>query len=266
MNYKDYLTLWKENVKLNIKTWMEYRADFLIGIIAMFLSNLTSIVFFWVIFQNIVEMNGWTFWQLIFLTGLSTLTVGIWHAFMVGVSPWRIERYIRNGTFDRTLIQPVNTFIYLIISNIDDDGFGDLIAGFLILYFGATMSGISLTLGNILLLGSFVLGALLIFFSITLFISSLCFWIVRSGAIGEILWSLMRFIDLPLDVYNPFITFIFTFIIPIGFINFYPAEFFLGKGLYMQFAYLTPIIGIISFIIAYNFWKFGINNYTSTGS
>jgi len=231
--------LWREYIKLNVKSWMEYRVDFLIGIIAMFSSNLTSIVFFWVIFQNIIQMNGWTFWQLIFLSGLSTLVVGIWHAFLVGVAPWRVERYIRSGTFDRSLVQPVNTFVNLLISNIDDDGFGDLIAGLLILYFGATMSGIVLNLGNILLLTLFITGAVLIFFSITIFISSLCFWITRSGAIADIIWSLMRFIDLPLDVYNPFITFILTFIVPIGFINYYPAELFLGKGFY-TFAYLTP--------------------------
>jgi hypothetical protein len=40
---------------------------------------------------------------------------------------------------------------------------------------------------------------------------------------------------------------------------------FLGKGI-SQFSYLTPIIGIISFIIAYKFWKLGLKNYTSTGS
>ena len=266
MNYKYYLSLWKENVKLNVKTWLEYRIDFLVGIIAMFSSNITSIVFFWVLFQNIMQMNGWTFWQLIFLSGLSALTVGIWHAFLVGVAPWRVERYIRSGTFDRVLIQPVNTFVYLVISNIDDDGFGDLIAGLLIVYLGATMSGIVLNLSSIFLLTFFVIGAVLIFLSISIIISSLCFWITRSGAIADIIWSLMRFIDLPLDVYNPVITFLFTFIIPIGFINFYPAQLFFGKGLYTQFAYLTPIIGIISFVIAYNVWKIGINNYTSTGS
>ena len=76
----------------------------------------------------------------------------------------------------------------------------------------------------------------------------------------------MRFIDLPLDVYHPAISFVLTFIVPIAFINYYPAELFLGKGVFMQFAYLTPIIGIISFIIAYGFWKYGIKNYTSTGS
>jgi len=266
MNFKEYLSLWKKLIKLNVKTWMEYRADFFIGIFAMFISNLTTIIFFWVLFQNIVQINGWTFWQLVFLSGLSALSVGIWHSFLVGLAPWRVERYIRRGDFDRILVRPVNSFIYLIISNMDDDGFGDLFAGLLIVYIGATMSGILLTPANVFLLSFFIFGAVLIFFSLTLFISSLCFWIVKSGAIGDIIWSLLRFIDLPLDVYNPFVTFVLTFIVPIAFINYYPAQLFLGKGLYTQAAYITPVIGIVSFIIAYKFWKFAVKNYTSTGS
>jgi len=265
MDFKDYLSLWNQLIKMNISKWMEYRADFLIGIAAMFASNLTSIIFFWVLFQNIVQINGWTFWQLVFLSGLSALTVGVWHAFLVGVSSWRVEREIRKGSFDRILVQPVNSFVYLLISTVDDDGFGDLIAGLLITYLGAINSGILLTPLNIILLSLFVFGSILIFFSLTILVSSLCFWVVRSGAIGEIVWSLMRFIDLPLDVYSPAITFILTFILPLGFINFYPAQFFLGKGI-AQLAYFTPIVGVISFIVAYNFWKFGLKNYGSTGS
>ncbi|MEM5781704.1 MAG: ABC-2 family transporter protein [Candidatus Aenigmatarchaeota archaeon] len=265
MNLKDYFKLWKKLISLNVKTWLEYRMDFFVGIFAMFISNLTSIVFFWVLFQNIVQKNSWTFCQLVFLSGLSSLVIGIWHCFLVGVAPWRIERHVRSGTFDRLLIQPVNPFVYLLISSIDDDGFGDLIEGLLIVYLCATMSGIPLTISNLFFLGLFIFGAVLIFFSITIFVSTLSFWIIRSGSIGEIIWSLIRFIDLPLDVYNPIITFILTFIIPISFINFYPAELFLGK-LYANFAYLTPIVGLVSFILSYKFWKFGIKNYTSTGS
>jgi ABC-2 type transport system permease protein len=265
MNIKYYLSLWREFIKLNVETWMEYRLDFFVGIFAMFISNLTSIIFFWALFQNVVQINGWSFWQLVFLSGLSALTVGIWHAFLVGLSPWRVERYIRTGSFDRMLIQPVNPFITLLISNMDDDGFGDLIAGLLIVYLGATMSGIILNLGNIFLLSLFVLGAVLIFFSFTIITSALGFWVVRSGSIGEIIWSLMRFLDLPLEIYNPFIIFTLTFVLPLGFINYYPAQLFLGRGL-AQFAYLTPVIGILFFIVAYSFWKLGVKNYASTGS
>jgi ABC-2 type transport system permease protein len=266
MKVKDYFSLWKEFIKLNVETWLEYRMDFFVGVFAMFISNLTSVVFFWTLFQNIMQINGWNFGQLIFLAGLSSLVIGIWHSFFVGITPWKLERYVRRGEFDRILIQPVNPFIVLLISTMEGDSFGDLLAGILIVYFGAMLSGIQFTLMNILLLGSFVFGSVLIFFSITVIVSTLAFWVTRSGAIGEIIWSLTRFIDFPLDIYNPFIKFLLTFLVPLAFINYYPAEILLGKGEYSQIAYLTPVIGIVLLIIAYNFWKIGLKNYASSGS
>jgi ABC-2 type transport system permease protein len=192
MQIKKYLILWKEYVRLNVARWMEYRMDFLIGIFAMFLSNATSIVFFWVIFQTIPEINGWSFGQLLFLTGFVTLVVGLWHAFFSGFSPWGIERYIRNGDFDRILLKPVNPFVDIIISKIDDDGFGDLIAGMLILYVGSQLSGVSWTLANTLLLVVMVISSLLIFLSIIIFISTLSFWITRSEGLGNIIWHFIN--------------------------------------------------------------------------
>ena len=260
------LKLWKQLVKMNIKRWMEYRIDFFIGITAIFLTNVVSIVFFWVIFQHIPILNGWKFEQLLFLVGLSYLSFGIWHAFLTGASPHRLERYVVNGDFDRILLKPINPLLLLLMSDIDDDGFGDLIAGILILGYASNALSVVWTLQSIILLISAVIGGVLIIFSITLLFSTATFWIVKSAMLSEILYPLMRFIDFPIDIYNPFIIFILTFVLPFGFINYYPAQLFLGKGVWMYTAYLTLIVGLIVFVIAYTAWKFGIKNYTSTGS
>ena len=258
--------IWKQLVKMNIKRWMEYRMDFFIGITAMFLTNVISIVFFWVIFQHISILNGWTFEQLLFLVGLSYLSFGVWHTFLTGASPHRIERYITNGDFDRILLKPMNPLLLLIMSDVDDDGFGDIIAGVLVLGYASNALSIVWTLQKIILLILSVIGGVLIIFSVVLLLTTATFWIVRSGMLSQIFWSLMRFTELPLDIYNPFIMFILTFVLPFGFINYYPAQTFLGKGLWAYTAYLTPVIGLITFAIAYSIWKFGIKNYTSTGS
>ncbi|MFH1228878.1 MAG: ABC-2 family transporter protein [Candidatus Aenigmatarchaeota archaeon] len=266
MRIKYYLNLWKEFTRLNIETWAEYRMNFIIGIIAMFLSNFVSIVMYWTIFQNIVEINGWTFWQIVFLSGLAAISIGIWHAFLAGIAPWSFDKYLRKGGFDRLLVQPANPFLSLIANGLDYGGIGDLVAGIIITYYGATMSGIVFTLQNTLLLMSMVFGGAIIFFSATFFVCTLSFWVTRSDSLNEIIWSLMKFIDMPLSIYSPILTFFLTFIVPFGFINYYPAQLLLGKGETAAFGYLTPIIGIVVFMLAYKFWKIGVKNYSSTGS
>jgi ABC-2 type transport system permease protein len=251
--------------KMNIKKWMEYRADFIIGIVSIFLTNLISITFFWVLFQHITLINGWTFDEIMFILGLYYTSFGIWHLFLQGPTPHRIERYIINGELDGFLVRPVNTLKLLIMSKIDDDGIGDLVAGLIIFFYASNSLSIVWSLSNIALLMLTVFGSVLIIFSISLILTAAGFWVIRSSTLTDLLYPFMRFIEFPLEMYNPFVTFILTFVIPLGFVNYYPAQAFLGKGV-TYLSYLTPVVGIVFFIIAYSAWKHGLNNYSSTGN
>jgi ABC-2 type transport system permease protein len=81
------LAIIKQFLKMNIKKWAEYRMDFFIGITAIMMTNLISLVFFWIIFQHVTVINGWTFDQMLFLLGLFYLSFGIWHVFFQGPTP-----------------------------------------------------------------------------------------------------------------------------------------------------------------------------------
>jgi len=263
---KDFFKLWFMYMKLIFKSWKEYRIDFVIGITAMFVANMMSVVFFWVIFENVISLNGWSFGQILFLSGMLSVVSGFWHTFLSGSSPWRLEEYVRRGILDTVLLKPIGTLRYFLMSNIDEDGFGELIAAFFILITGANLSGIIWNFHNILLLTAFIISGILIFFSIITIFSCLAFWTTRVHSISRIVWHFMVFVKYPLEIYNPAIIFLLTFILPLGFINYYPSEIFLGKGLHLQFAYLAPIIGVVALIISYLFWKFSLKHYTSTGS
>jgi ABC-2 type transport system permease protein len=260
------LKVWLKFVQLNVRTWMEYRIDFYVGFISMAFSNIIPIMFFWVMFSFTTQLNGWMFPQVMFMLGMNYLVIGIWHTFLTGISPWGIERRVRNGEFDRVLLQPIGDFWYLALSRIDNDGPGDLIAGILVLFYGASLLSIAWNLQMIALLASFIAGGVLIFFAVNVAVSSVSLIAVRSSALGDILWNLERFIEYPLDIFNPFVIFLMTFVIPFGFINYYPAQVFLGKGIWMQAAYLSPLVGVISLAVAYLIWTGGLKHYSSTGS
>ena len=67
-----------------------------------------------------------------------------------------------------------------------------------------------------------------------------------------------------------------TFIVPYGFVTFYPAEYFLNKsgsplfyGVTLfdpLFQFGTPIVGVVAFLFSYTLWNLGVNRYQSTGS
>jgi ABC-2 type transport system permease protein len=148
----------------------------------------------------------------------------------------------------------------------DVDGLGDLISGLVITMFASNMLGLQWNIFSILLLTLFVLSSTIIIASIHLIIGTLAFWVTRSGALLDLFYTMMRFGEYPLDIYNLSTKIILTIIIPIGFFSYYPAQLFLGKGLWIPMAYLTPVVALIMYAIAHEFWDYGLKHYTSTGS
>lgn len=261
-----YLSLWKKLLGLNIRKWAQYRADFIIGITAMAMTDVVAVLFFWILFQNIPNLNGWSFAEVLFILGMSTTVFGIWHTFLAGSSAWTLDRLVRNGDFDRFLLQPVNTLIYLVMHKIDDDGMGDLLMGIVMLIYSSSIIGMAWTIPKLLLLIVLLAGGTLIIFSISLIFAAVAFWTIRSRGVAELFWPLFRFTEYPLEIFAPFIIFIITFVLPLGFISYYPAQIFLGRGMWMEAAYLTPIVGVATLVVAYKFWIFSLKRYSSTGS
>jgi ABC-2 type transport system permease protein len=60
--------------------------------------------------------------------------------------------------------------------------------------------------------------------------------------------------------------FAFTYIIPIGFVAFYPSQLFLRPEEVSPLICFSPIIGIGLFALTYWIWTKGVNSYTGTGS
>ena len=60
------------------------------------------------------------------------------------------------------------------------------------------------------------------------------------------------------------------YIMPFAFVNYFPAQYFLRKedmAAYPEiYIYLTPVVGVVMYIIAYLFWRYSIKFYKSSGN
>jgi len=79
-----YIKLYIEFSKQSIKTNLEYRADFIIGVLSAILVQLSGILFVWLIFENIREIKGWSFYQVTFLYGLMSMSRGFFNLIIYG--------------------------------------------------------------------------------------------------------------------------------------------------------------------------------------
>ena len=55
------------------KRMMEYKGDFIVGVIGFFLVQLSNLMFLWIIFGQIPNLAGWSVNEVVFIYGLSLI-------------------------------------------------------------------------------------------------------------------------------------------------------------------------------------------------
>lgn len=261
---KKYIILYVHFFNQNAKTMLEYKTDFVIGIISTFVNQFYGIFFVWVIFENIKQIHGWTFYEITFVYGLLTIAKGIDMFFCDNLYCLGLE-YVREGTFDIFMIRPLSPLFQLLASYMQQDGIGLVLLGAIVI--ARSLSELHITLGalDILMLFVMVLSGAAIISAINLIMATFGFKTVNSHIIMSSVNSLQDFALYPILIYPKAIGIILTWIIPYAFVSFYPAGFFLHKGL-VEYAFLTPVIAVVLWVIALKVWSIGIKNYSSTGS
>jgi ABC-2 type transport system permease protein len=247
-----------------IKGRMQYRADFIISAIGMFFSSLVTLAVFWVIFDSVSDLAGWSLMELVF----------IYAFYMVAISPmqilfdhaWQIRFHIQQGTFLKYYFRPLNMMFYYMSEMFDLKGLTQLVLGIGLLIYASFQLSIDWTAGRFLLLLITLFSAALVQISIVVAASCAAFWVLDSFPILGLAWRLREFSPYPMTIFDGAFRFAFTYIIPIGFVAFYPSQLFLRPQDVSPLVYFSPIIGMGLFAFTYWIWKQGINNYTGTGS
>jgi len=90
--------------------------------------------------------------------------------------------------------------------------------------------------------------------------------VVNSYPVLGLAWKLREFSPYPMTIFDGAFRFTFTFIIPIGFVSFYPSQLFLRPQEVSSLVYFSPVIGLGLFALTYWVWTKGVNSYTGTGS
>ena len=81
-----------------------------------------------------------------------------------------------------------------------------------------------------------------------------------------IMFRFKDFAKYPSNIFNGVFKFIFTFIIPIAFVAYYPSLVFVTPDHIPLLTWLSPLIGVGFFYLSYKFWMLGVRKYDFTGS
>lgn len=265
MTLKRYLRLYRILVAQFLKTIMQSKIDFLMGLFGFFFAQIMGIAFLYLVFENIPNLQGWSLEQLIFIYGFAQIPRGIDHLFTDNI--WMIAwRLVINGDFDRYMLRPMNLFFQVIAEKLQPDALGELLVGTILLIFSLSKGIVIVDIMHIILFVVSIFAGAIIYTSIKLFFASIAFWTKMSGPFLQVAYDLAEFAKYPTEIYAKAVRFIITWIIPFAFVAYLPASFFLKKTVSPGVIGIECIIALIFWCIAYALFKKGTSIYESAGN
>lgn len=243
---------------------MEYRTDFVIGLVGILFVNLLGALTLWVIFHSIPSIAGWNYHELIFIYAFALLSVLPSQVLFDNL--WQLTFKLTDGSFIKYYFRPLDILFYFISERVDVKGFGQFILASVMLIYSSDELGIIWNFANACIFLLLISSASLVMMGIMLLASALSFWFLNSNFSLLFVHKLKSISHFPMNIYNSIFKFLFSFIIPIGYLAFYPAQLILRSGEADVLTYCSPLVGVVLFGIAYLVWIRGAMTYSGTGS
>ncbi len=257
-------------IKTTMKSWFQYKIDAILRSVAVFLRESTGIIVVYFTLLKFNNLNGWDMYEMLFLFSLIFLTYGILIIFFTGLRDF--GHTVRTGNFDRFILRPRGLLFQIIC--VDSDWFaaiGHGSLGIILFIVSAGKVGVVWSPKIILYYFSTVVGGVLIQGAIFLILASLNFYLLNTNSLKDLFYyNARKFAGYPISIFHKAIQVFMIYVVPFAFVSYFPAQYLLRKPDIEQypeiFLYLSPIVGIVMYIIAYAFWRFSLRYYKSSGN
>lgn len=249
-----------------VKMRLEYRADFFVECLAALLQQATGLIVLQVLFQNVPALQEWKREEVFFIYGFMLLPRALFDAFAMSFYMFS-DKYIVQGEMDRLLMRPLSSLFQMMLEGISFDFIADLTLGIAVLAYASSALGMEWTLSAGLLLALMALGSWAVLTGVFLTMTALSFWSQDRVGLMPPVYNLLSFSQYPLNIFHKTVIFVLTFLIPFGFVAYYPSTLFLraeaqGPGL----AWYTPLAGLLCLAVGGLTWRAGLRRYAGAGS
>lgn len=247
------------------KVRLAYKADFFIAFFSSMAATLLAFGFVLVLFSKVPQLQGWSFYEILFLYAFSLVPLGFFN-----VVSWNLyefgDIYVIQGRFDRILLRPVNTLFQVLFEKFRIESLQEVVTGLLVI--GVCAGRLHLAFGpaDVAWFALMVASGALIYLAVFLILTAVSFWFEDRVGIVPPVFNMLTFARYPLTIYNVFIQFMLSWIVPFGFASFYPTTHFLGRQAFTNYFHLVPLVAAGFFTLAVLVWNKGVDNYSSTGS
>lgn len=265
-----YIRIMRIFMGCRIKSQLEYRGAMWSDFIFYVFGYGTQLALIYLLINRFETLGDWGPYEVMLLYSMSILSYTLGCAFFMGPAMGLTEK-IREGHFDQSLTKPLNPLAYEIAANFSGRYLFHTTLGIVMISIPIIGLGIVMTPEKILVLILSMIGGAMIQGGVWLLFSSASFFLVGDNPLVYDLFVRIReTAEMPISIFPAFVQIIMTVIVPFAFVTFFPAQHLLDKDDFLMFSpvlqYLSPLVGVITLLVAGFVWLRGVNHYKSSGS
>lgn len=251
-------------LKVNLQMSLAYRADTILNILLNLMWLGWELLSLSIIFSNTTRLGGWGPGELIALLGVFRL-VNTLMTSLIWPNTEKFNASVRDGSFDYNLLMPVNSMFLVSFSRIVVWRVWDLVLAIILVIVGINMAGDTVTVLSLLSFFFLTVTGGIVIYSLWIVLIALTFWFTKFDNNVTILQALLDSGRYPATIYPFWLRAIVTFVIPIAVATTVPLQALRGDLAGWQIA-LFAGLGLLSFLLASQVWRFGVKRYSGASS
>lgn len=269
MTLAQSIDIYRRLVGAHIRSQMQYKTSFVLRTIGTFAGNLFDFAGIAVLFSRIPHLSGWSLPEVALLFGLSAVCFAT--AELIGGALDSFETVVLRGTFDRVLTRPLGSLFQILTEEFALRRAGRIAQGALVLSFACSQLPIVWSPAKALVLAVSIVSGTALFFGVFVLSAAWCFWTVQGREATNVLTYGGDFMSgYPLDIYSDWLRRFVTFVLPLGFVSYYPSLYLLDRPDLLNLPpwthLLSPLAATLTCLVAALAWRQGTTHYQSTGT
>lgn len=258
------MRLYLKALSLHLKAELEYKSSLILSFLSQILIFFSYYFVILALFKRFDNIRGFTMYEVLLCFGVIQVGYAFNEVFARGMD--KFDNLIIQGGFDRLLLRPKNIILQVLINETDFIKISRLIQAIIVLIIAINKLNIEWNIMRVITLILMILSSIILFFLIFLIMAAYCFVTVQGLEVRNVFTDGGKYMgQYPIGIFNKGIVFFFTFIIPYGFVNYYPLIYLIGKNENYLYGH-SPLLVFLYLIPSILLFNLGIKKYSSVGS
>lgn len=251
-----------------LKGKFSYTLNFYLELIGVFSSICVWLLGIKFTLEKFGSLGGWDFNDILLMISLFYISWTIASIFCLHITNIIFE--VRDGSFIKYLIRPFSPLFMYIASAFPISTLGSALSSIIMFIWAIRINNVDFNFLDIIFIIYSIIGGAFIIAGTFILNSTLAFKNIDTTDTFENSLGVAREMSrFPLKIYPWYLKWVLLTIIPYGLVAYVPLHFIIDKPLVdlpSILIIISPIIGVIYFILCWKIWCYFLKKYDATGS